>query len=207
MSTTTGYVLIAFAVITALIIWQFIISTQSIGTFGVVTVTYKDGTTQAFYPNGMHVPSIPITIIDTSNKIVTSLQVELYATVAYSGEPQSWSVAGTGYWSILDANKAVLYATTMPINASGASAPLNNVAFVIASSTVSANSLEAMYTGWVNGATYYFRFGSNSAFTINFADGSQTKTASSPNLDWQFSYYASGVFMSLSFSWNPVPTY
>ena len=167
----------------------------------VVTLYYDDGTTGTFDSRSTNLPTA--TIVDSTGKTVTSMNVELYATTSYTGTVQSWSTAGTLSWSILSSSGSVLTTVQMPLSSSGSGAPPNNQPFVLAGSTSSASAIESMYSGLINGQNYILRFSASTiSVTLNFADGPQTKTASR-SLDWAFTYMDANTFNSLSITWNP----
>jgi len=175
----------------------------------VLTVTYDDGTSQTFYPPNFKSSGLTYTILDPSTgKKVVSIKCEFYATVVYTGQPTGWNCSGTFYWYILDSSKNVLYQTSQRLSASGSSAPPNNQPYVVTSATASADAIESLYTGWVDGNIYYLRYRiTDFAYTLNFPTGPQTKSATVADLDWQFKYQVAGQFISVSISWNFVPTY
>jgi len=175
----------------------------------VLTITYDDGTSQVLYPPNFKPSGLTYTILDPStNKKVVNIKCEFYATVSYTGQPTGWSCNGTFYWYILDFNKNILHQTSQPLSASGFSAPPNNQPYIVTSAVASADTIESLYSGWVNGNTYYLRYRiTGFTYTLNFANGPQTKSATVADLDWQFKYQASGQFTSLAVSWNFAPTY
>jgi len=206
----TVTVILVAALLAAYLIYAYLPTAQAQSPImPVLTVTYDDGSSQAFYPPNLKPSGLTYTIIDPSqNKKVVSIKCEFYATVSYTGQPTGWSCSGTFYWFILDASKNTLYQTSQPLQASGTSAPPNNQAYVVTSATASADAVESLYTGWQNGATYYLRYRITSfTYTLNFPSGAQTKSATAADLDWQFKYQAPEQFTSLSVSWNFVPTY
>ena len=175
----------------------------------VLTITYEDGTSKTFYPPNLKPSGLTYAIIDPSaNKKVTSIKVEFYVTVSYTGQPSGWSCSGTFYWYILDAGKNILYQTSQPLQVSGTSAPPNGQPYVATSATASADAIESLYSGWQAGATYFLRYRiTGFTYTLNFPSGAQTKTAAVADLDWQFQYQAPNALISVSASWNFVPTY
>ena len=170
-------------------------------------ITYTDGTSNVFYPTRLQ--PVPMMIYDSSaGKTVSSIRLELYATVSYTGQAQSWSCSGQATWKIQTSGGTDLYSTTMTLANSGSSAPPNGQAFVVASSTTSASAIESLYSGWTSGASYRLYVAVTSfTFTINFIDGPKSKSPSTlPTATWNFIYYAPGQIRSVSLSWNWGPS-
>ena len=173
-----------------------------------LVITYTDGTTNVFHPTRLR--PIPMIIYDPSaGKIVSSVRLELYATVSYTGQALSWSCSGSAVWKIQTSGGSDLYSTTMTLSGSGTSAPPNGQAFVVTSATTTASGIEGLYTGWQNGASYRLYVAVTSfTFTITFIDGAKSASPSSlPSSTWSFVYYAPGQISSVSVSWNWVPIY
>ena len=171
-----------------------------------VVLEYEDGTSGTFSPKRL--PLFSNSIIDSTNKQVRNMRVELYVKTDYSGSAIGWEADGSLRWQVLDASKNVKTSVSMPLSQSGSGAPPKNTAFVITSATVSASDIEAMYTGWQAGQTYYLRFEVQQLnFKLKFSDGtSQTKSASAA-FEWKFRYESSNQFTSLSVTWQPVTYY
>jgi hypothetical protein len=208
-AVTITIILVA-ALIAAYIVYAYLPTAQAQSpVIPVLTITYDDGTSRTWYPPNFKPSGLTYTIIDPStNKKVVSIKCEFYATVVYTGQPTGWSCSGTFYWYILDSSKSVLYQTSQPLSASGSSAPPNNQPYVVTSATASADAIESLYSGWVDGGTYYLRYRiTGFTYTLNFPSGAQTKSATVADLDWQFKYQAPEQFISLTISWNFVPTY
>lgn len=200
-------VLIAIGAI-AYVLSQRVSTASSQGLTAVWIIEYTDGTKQTF-----HTPALtmtPIVIYDPNQgKVVSSVRLELYATVSYTGQALNWSISGTAKWAIQTTGGTDLYSTTMPLSNSGTSAPPNGQAFVVASSTTTASQIEQLYTGWTSGASYrlYARV-TSFTFTIGFIDGKKSASPSSlPESWWTFTYYPAGQISSVSLSWNWVPYY
>jgi len=173
-----------------------------------LVITYADGTSNVFYPTRLQ--PIPMIIYDPSaGKVVSSIRLELYATVSYSGQAQSWSISGSAAWKIQTSGGSDLYSTTMTLTGSGSSAPPSGPAFVVTSATSDASAIQSLYTGWQSGTSYRLYVAVTSfTFTINFIDGAQSKSPSTlPTATWSFTYYAPGQINSVSVSWNWVPIY
>lgn len=172
-----------------------------------IVLEYEDGSTQSFNPEKL--PLFSQSIVDQTGKTVKNMRVELYVKADYEGNAAGWDVSGALGWKILDSAKNVKHTINMALQPRSENvAPPNKQAFVVASSTVSAADIEALWSGWIVGQTYYLRFEVQSLrFTIRFVDGTaQTKTASAA-FEWQFKYVSSQQFNSLSVTWQPVTYY
>ena len=132
------------------------------------------------------------TIYDPSNwRVVTALRLELYITVSYTGYAQSWSLTGQATWQIQTSDGYPIYSITMPLSASGPSAPPNNQAFVALSATVDSATIESLGLYYYPPDYYRIHVTLDSlAFTITFIDTTQTRSPSSrPSATWQFYFY------------------
>jgi hypothetical protein len=134
------------------------------------------------------------TIYDPTNwKIVTAVRLELYVTVNYQGLALSWSLSGSATWQIQDYYGNVLFTTTMPLSASGSSAPPNGQAFAALSATVDASTIESLGHLLYFPSNYYYLYVKldSFSFTINFIDGAKTKSPSTlPSSSWLFYCYS-----------------
>jgi len=134
------------------------------------------------------------TIYDPSNwRTVTAIRLELYVTVNYQGYALSWTLSGSATWQIQDYYGNVLFTTTMPLSASGSSAPPNGQAFVALSATVGASTIESLGNLLYYPSNYYYLYVklNSLSFTINFIDGTKTKSASTlPSSSWLFYCYS-----------------
>ena len=152
-------------------------------------ITYTDGTSNVFYPTRLQ--PVPMMIYDPSTgKTVSSIRLELYATVSYTGQAQSWSCSGQATWQIQSSSGAV-YSATMPLSGSGSSAPPNGQAFVVLSATVYADTIESLGNLLYYPSGYYYLYVrlDTFTFTINFIDGPKSKSPSTlPTANWQFYY-------------------
>jgi len=171
-----------------------------------IVINYSDGTSRRFLPSSG--ATIPQTIVDLNNaQTITSLQLELYATIDYTGTPTGWDVTGTLIWDLFYGANLLRQDLRLMIPASGGTPPLNQ-AFVIASSTVTASDLEALNPDpWIQDGIYTIAFKVTAmTFTLNFPTGDQYKSAEA-SANWAFKYQYANSFNSLSVSWNTVPLY
>lgn len=170
-------------------------------------IEYEDGSTQTFSSDD--VPFLGNSIVDSSNKVVKSLRAELYVKVDYTGSVTSWDADGTLYWQVLDSTKKVITSVDRDLEPnSGQGAPPKNTPFVLSSATISASGIEAMWSGWQSGQTYYLRFAARPVnFQINFSDGTAQTEDSYAVCDWKFKYEGANQLTSLQVTWQPVAYY
>lgn len=171
----------------------------------LLVVEYEDGSTQTFNPE--KVPLFSYSIVDSTNKVAKSLRAELYVKVDYDGPATGWDAEGTLHWVILDSSKKVLKDVSRTLEPQETGVPPKNTPFVITSATVSASDIEAMWSGWENGNTYYLRFSAVLRFKINFSDSTSQTKDSYAVFDWQFKYEGANQFKSLQVTWQPVTYY
>lgn len=179
-----------------------------------VIVGYADGTVWAVqsddFPLGM-------AIIDPANqgKEVSWIKVELYITPQFTGTVSSYTVSGylsckiyEGYTRVYDSGSMTLQPVS-PLPALQSGVPV-----VIASSTITAQSLESLYSGWKDGQSYSLQWQVDSfAMTITFADGNKETKLPSNSLPylftWNFQYKKSmtSSFLGYSISFNKAVGY
>jgi len=201
---TNKGVLIAVILASLLVISYFAfqyfkdISSSESSVYQSLTVFYDDGTNQIFSPQNF--PSLSV-VDANSGKVVSTIQVSLYAKSTFTGSIASYSVTGAFTWQ-LKQGSTVLQTYNMPLK------PLNEPVssgqtITLASSTLTSADLESMYS-YVHGYTYTIVMTvSNLQMTLYFADGSTaTKTATVSPLSWQFNYVSNYYFSSLTITWG-----
>ena len=164
-----------------------------------VTVVHQDGSVWI----GDSRDFKPATLILTSTgKPVSYVQIELYIVPSFQGQIVDYSVAGALYMLIKKDSLALYNSGAVSLQQQFKPTLENGKAACITSATLTAASLEGLYSGWQDGQTYSFVYGCSSfMLTAKFADGT-TDVKSASNLPAElvltFKYQKAGAASFIS---------
>ena len=200
---TTYAAVLAIAVIAVFAFWQLggadlFKPDTTAGT--ILTINYTDGTKDILDSNGQK-EGLAIKIPDTG-KTMSSVKVEVYVAVKYTGTISKYTVSGTfrmrinkvkdqGEVEIYNSGKQTLQPLSpLPTLKSG------DYPKVISSATTTAGTIEGLYSGWQNDQIYimYWEAPDPLSMTIIFTDGqtlTRTATPQSVSLTFIYSAYTS----------------
>lgn len=189
---------------------QNISTASGAGVTPVWVIQYADGTITKFHTPKFQM--MPLVVFDPSaGKVVTSVLIELYATVQYSGQALNWSTSGQLKVGLKTLGGSEIGSPPAPfqITASGSSAPPNGQAILVRTVNMTSGVIEYMYSGWTHGQQYnLYAKVLSFTFTITFVDGARQSTpATLPESTWTFTYYSAGTINSVSLSWAWTPYY
>ena len=200
------YAILIITTIATITFWQlgWVDDLTGVTTAGtIITVTYADGTKDVFN-SGKQVYGLVIKASDTG-QVITSIKLEVYITPVFTGTVQNYAVSGSfrmliqkigaPLYTVYDSGTVSLQPLSpLPALVSGRST-------VIASSTLSAQQVESLCSGWINGGSYGITWSAPTSLsmTITFTDGNiVTKTANIPVATYSFKYETASQFTSLS---------